>query len=152
MRYVIVVLVLATSLLLAALYFLDDPAAAEKAAAKSLPGEPSAGEPIAELKIIDIKLGDGEEAKNGDRVAVAYTGTYLDGRVFDSSAGQPPYSFHLGRQEVIEGWDRGILGMKVGGKRRLFVPYRLAYGEAGGNGIPPRTDLKFDVELVAVQH
>lgn len=151
MRYVVAVLVLATSLLLAALFLLDGPAAADNDASQPLSGEPAAGEPITELKVIDIKVGDGEEAKDGYRIAVAYTGTYLDGRVFDSSAGKPPYSFRLGWKAVIPGWDKGILGMKVGGKRRLYVPYRIAYGEEGGNGIPPRTDLKFDVELLAVQ-
>lgn len=94
---------------------------------------------------------DGPEAKNGDKVHVHYTGTLTDGTVFDSSAGGTPIAFTLGAGQVIKGWDQGIAGMRVGGKRTLTIPHELAYGEAGFPGaIPPRATLIFDVELMAI--
>jgi peptidylprolyl isomerase len=103
------------------------------------------------LKYVDKKVGTGKEAKKGDRVSVDYTGYFKDGTVFDSSVGRKPYDFTLGAGRVIKGWDEGIAGMKEGGKRKLIIPYPLAYGEVGyPPGIPPRTDLTFDLELVKV--
>ncbi|GLZ78797.1 hypothetical protein Afil01_36040 [Actinorhabdospora filicis] len=94
---------------------------------------------------------DGAEAKNGDTVSVHYTGTLTDGTVFDSSAGRQPISFTLGAGQVIKGWDQGLLGMRIGGKRTLTIGHELAYGEAGFPGaIPPRATLIFDVELVGI--
>ena len=104
------------------------------------------------LQIEDITVGTGATAATGDTVSVLYTGTFLDGRVFDASSlhGNVPIQFQLGAGRVIQGWDQGLVGMKVGGKRRLTIPSSLAYGASGSGSIPPNTPLKFDVELVAI--
>lgn len=104
------------------------------------------------LQYWDIKVGTGEEAKSGDQVKVHYTGWFTSGEKFDSSVdAQKPYSFTLGQGAVIKGWDEGVAGMKVGGKRQLRIPPELAYGEAGyKNIIPPNSTLLFDVQLLAV--
>lgn len=105
------------------------------------------------LKIEDIKIGTGSEAQSGSTVTVHYTGTFPDGRKFDSSLDRgQPFSFQLGARQVIQGWDEGLLGMKVGGKRKLTIPPALAYGEQGaGNIIPPNATLLFEVELLEIR-
>jgi FKBP-type peptidyl-prolyl cis-trans isomerase len=110
-------------------------------------------ESIPELKIVDIKSGEGAEAVAGKSVTVHYTGTFMDCKKFDSSLDRgEPFHFQLGSGMVIPGWDQGVVGMKVGGKRLLLVPYAMAYGEAGNpGGIPPNSDLRFEVELLEVQ-
>lgn len=110
-------------------------------------------EPVTELKIIDLTVGTGEVAKDGGSVTAHYTGALVaDGNIFQSSkdTGQP-FTSALGG--LIEGWQKGIPGMKVGGKRRLVIPYAQAYGEAGrpDGGIPAKADLVFDIELISVQ-
>ncbi len=104
------------------------------------------------LQIEDLTTGTGATAATGDTVSVLYTGTFLDGRVFDSSAahGNVPFTFRLGAGQVIAGWDQGLVGMKVGGKRRLTIPSSLAYGPSGNGPIPPNTPIKFDVDLVGI--
>ena len=104
------------------------------------------------LQYWDIKVGTGNEAKSGDKVKVHYTGWFTSGKKFDSSVdAQQPYSFTLGQGNVIKGWDQGVAGMKVGGKRQLRIPPELAYGEQGyKNIIPPNSTLIFDVQLLAV--
>jgi FKBP-type peptidyl-prolyl cis-trans isomerase len=104
------------------------------------------------LQYSDIKVGTGNEAKSGDKVKVHYTGWFTSGKKFDSSVdAQQPYSFTLGQGNVIKGWDEGVAGMKVGGKRQLRIPPELAYGEQGyKNIIPPNSTLIFDVQLLAV--
>ena len=106
-----------------------------------------------ELQIVDIKVGDGKEATSGATVSVHYTGTLLNGQKFDSSRDRgQPFSFLLGAGQVIQGWDRGVQGMKVGGVRKLVIPSNLAYGEAGSLPvIPPNSPLDFDIELLDVQ-
>ena len=105
------------------------------------------------LKYYDIKVGTGKEAKNGDKASVQYLGTLLDGSKFDSSYDRnEPFEFSLGKGQVIKGWDEGVVGMKVGGKRRLVVPGDLAYGaQSPSPEIPPNATLVFDVELVDVK-
>ncbi len=104
------------------------------------------------LKIIDLKVGDGAEATEGSTVSVHYTGWLTDGSKFDSSVDRgQPFSFRLGAQQVIRGWDEGVKGMKVGGKRKLTIPSALAYGDAGRPPvIPEKATLVFDVELLSV--
>ena len=104
------------------------------------------------LEKIDEKVGDGPEAKTGDKVKVHYTGTLMNGKQFDSSRGKEPFSFEIGKGMVIKGWDEGVPGMKVGGKRKLTIPWNMAYGEQGsGDKIPPKAALKFDIELVEIE-
>ena len=104
------------------------------------------------LQYWDIRVGTGSVANDGDHVKVHYTGWFTDGKKFDSSVdAHQPYSFTLGRGDVIKGWDEGVTGMKVGGKRQLRIPPELAYGDAGYKKIvPPNATLIFDVQLLAV--
>ena len=104
------------------------------------------------LKYEDLKVGDGAEAKNGDRVEVHYTGWLENGTKFDSSVDRgKPFPFPLGAGRVIKGWDQGVAGMKVGGKRKLIIPPALGYGERGAGGvIPPNATLIFEVELLKI--
>ncbi|AXC10373.1 FKBP-type peptidyl-prolyl cis-trans isomerase [Acidisarcina polymorpha] len=102
------------------------------------------------LKYIDILPGNGELAKPGWKYSVHYTGWLHDGTKFDSSVDRgAPIDFIQGQHRVIPGWDDGFEGMHVGGKRRLFIPYQLAYGDSGRGPIPAKADLIFDIELVA---
>ncbi len=106
----------------------------------------------AKLVIEDIKIGDGAEAKSGANVTVHYVGTLATGQKFDSSRDRGKgFSFKLGAGQVIQGWDQGVVGMKIGGVRKLTIPPHLAYGERGFPGaIPPSSTLIFEVELLKV--
>jgi peptidylprolyl isomerase len=105
------------------------------------------------LKLEDKMLGSGAEATTGKMVVMNYIGRLTNGTQFDTSCGKPsPFEFNLGQGQVIQGWDQGIVGMKVGGIRRLIIPASLGYGAAGAGGvIPPNAALVFDVELIAVK-
>lgn len=113
-------------------------------AGKALPGG---------LQYWDIKLGTGREAKTGDTVKMEYSGWLTNGKKFDSNVGTgQPFTVKLGAGQVIKGWDQGIPGMKVGGKRQLRIPPDLAYGAGGYPGaIPPNSTLIFDVTLLGVE-
>jgi FKBP-type peptidyl-prolyl cis-trans isomerase len=104
------------------------------------------------LKYWDLKKGSGAVAKSGDSVQVHYTGWLTEGKKFDSSVDRgSPFVFKLGAGMVIKGWDEGVAGMKVGGKRQLHIPAELGYGARGaGDAIPPNAELIFDVELLGV--
>jgi FKBP-type peptidyl-prolyl cis-trans isomerase len=105
------------------------------------------------LKYVDEVVGSGAEAKAGQTAVVHYTGWLTDGKKFDSSKDRgQPFSFPLGGGRVIKGWDEGVAGMKVGGKRTLTIPANLGYGAAGAGGvIPPNATLRFEVELLEVR-
>lgn len=102
----------------------------------------------------DLRMGTGEVAKEGSRVRVHYTGWLTSGKKFDSSVDAgTPFDFRIGDGEVIKGWEEGVLGMKVGGKRQLRIPPALGYGAEGtpGGSIPPNATLIFEIQLLAVQ-
>jgi len=143
----------AASLLLAACSKPAPPPAASDAGSgqatqdsgKSAPG-------LKDLKSEDVVVGNGETAEEGDTLFVQYTGKLANGTVFDSNDGtdKPPFSFVLGEGQVIQGWDKGMLGMKGGGTRTLSIPAALAYGDSAKPGIPAGSDLYFTVKLLAV--
>src|SRR5512136_994302 len=105
------------------------------------------------FKYVDLVVGSGPEAQKGQTVDVHYTGWLTDGKKFDSSVDRgAPFSFRLGAGQVIPGWDKGVAGMRVGGKRKLTIPPALAYGPRGVPGaIPPNSVLVFEVELLGVR-
>jgi FKBP-type peptidyl-prolyl cis-trans isomerase len=127
----------------------SDPASTSPAATEGAAAKPSP----ADLQIEELKVGDGAVAENGKTVAVHYTGWLTDGTKFDSSVDRgQPLSFVLGTGNVIQGWDRGVQGMRVGGKRKLTIPPALGYGARGYPPvIPADATLVFEVELMNVQ-
>jgi FKBP-type peptidyl-prolyl cis-trans isomerase FkpA len=106
-----------------------------------------------DLIIEELAPGKGKACKSGDLVSMHYTGWLTNGKQFDSSLERNiPFDFQLGVGQVIKGWDEGVAGMQVGGKRKLTIPSKLAYGEMGAGGlIPPDATLVFDVELLAIK-
>lgn len=107
---------------------------------------------LRELVIDDVRIGSGEAVKDGDTVTVQYVGTTQDGVKFDSSYDRGiPYEFTVGDGKVIEGWDKGILGMKVGGQRILVIPAEMGYGNTQVGPISPNSPLVFSVELIAIK-
>jgi len=114
---------------------------------------PATAENIPGYKVEDLEQGSGETAAPGKLVSVHYTGWLGNGAKFDSSKDRQPLEFELGKKQVLKGWDIGIPGMKVGGKRKLTLPPELGYGDKGslGGAIPPKSTLIFEVELVAVK-
>jgi FKBP-type peptidyl-prolyl cis-trans isomerase FkpA len=133
--------------------FLSTAAAGTAAAATPAPAAQAQG-----LQKIDTVVGKGKEAVAGKTVVVHYTGWLYApkapkqrGQQFDSSVGGEPFTFPLGMGGVIKGWDQGVAGMKVGGKRTLVIPAELGYGQRGAGPIPPGATLLFDVELLDVK-
>lgn len=106
------------------------------------------------LKYVDLKVGDGAEAKDGSKVSVHYTGTLENGKKFDSSKDRDePFDITIGKSRVIKGWTEGLQGMKVGGKRKLIIPADLAYGAGGtpDGAIPPNATIIFEIEMLSVK-
>ena len=104
------------------------------------------------VNVEDLVIGNGDVAKRGDLLTVHYAGKLSDGRVFDSSIDRNlPFNFVLGAGDVIKGWDEGLVGMRVGGKRRLTIAPEYAYGSQGAGPIPPNSTLIFEVELLGVK-
>jgi hypothetical protein len=128
------------------------PPPASAAPAATPPPAPVDAGPSVPLGIKDLVVGKGAVAKAGDQVSVHYVGTLMDGTEFDSSRSRgKPFDFPLGKGRVIKGWDQGVAGMKVGGKRKLTIPPDLAYGPRGAPPkIPPNSTLQFEVELLGV--
>lgn len=147
MRYVIV----------SAMLLLLAPFTGNSLAADMKPTDKPAGEQEitteSGLKYSDVVVGNGREAMLGDTATVHYTGWLIDGKKFDSSVDRKePFSFRVGAGQVIKGWDEGVAGMKVGGKRKLTIPPQLGYGARGAGGvIPPNATLIFDVELLGLR-
>lgn len=103
------------------------------------------------MKVEILKEGTGEGAKVGDNVKVDYNGTLTDGTKFDSSIGRAPFEYTLGQNRVIQGWELGLVGMKVGEKRKLTIPPELGYGASGaGNIIPPNATLVFEIDMLSI--
>ena len=150
-RYV--VLGLATVMLLAQSGYAQS-SADKKAAASAGPTKVTGeGTKTADgLQYWDIKVGTGKTADRGNTVKVHYTGWLTNGKKFDSSVGGQPFTFRIGAHQVIKGWEEGVAGMKVGGKRQLRIPPDLAYGKEGYPGaIPPNATLIFDIQLLGVE-
>jgi peptidylprolyl isomerase len=105
------------------------------------------------LKYVELKVGDGKEAKTGSTVRVHYVGTLENGKKFDSSRDRnEPFEVTIGKSRVIKGWTEGLQGMKEGGKRKLIIPPDLGYGERGaGDAIPPNATLVFEIEMLKVE-
>ena len=104
-----------------------------------------------ELQITDVQLGDGKEVVKGALITTHYTGTLADGSVFDSSHQRgKPFQCVIGTGRVIKGWDQGLMGMQVGGKRKLIVPAHLGYDARSVGSIPPNSTLTFEIELLEV--
>ncbi len=115
------------------------------------PGAASAPAEQAQLVVQDERVGTGASATVGKTLTVHYTGRFDDGRVFDTSVGKDPIAFTLGAGDVIPGWDQGLQGMQVGGKRLLIIPSSLGYGPADYGPIPGNSTLIFEVELLKVE-
>ncbi len=109
--------------------------------------------PSAGLKIEDLKVGTGSAVKAGDTIKIHYLGTLENGKKFDSSYDRgEPFQTQIGVGQVIKGWDQGVIGMQIGGKRKLTIPSDLAYGERGAGGvIPPNATLIFELELLEIK-
>jgi peptidylprolyl isomerase len=129
----------------------ENKSAAKKSESKEESKAPKVVTTPSGLKYQDLVEGTGASPKGGETVVVHYTGWLLSLKKFDSSVGGQPFSFRLGKGEVIKGWDEGVATMKVGGKRKLVIPADLAYGEKANGMIPANATLVFEVELLEIK-
>lgn len=111
---------------------------------------PAQNQEVTSLQITDEKIGTGEAVKAGDTITVNYTGALLNGQVFDSTSGKSPFTTQIGVGKVIQGWDEGIIGMKVGGMRKLVIPASLGYGAQAQGPIPANSPLIFEISLISI--
>jgi FKBP-type peptidyl-prolyl cis-trans isomerase len=145
----VIVLVIILIIIAVGVYFLVKP---ESSVSQNQNQQTSASYDIQGMKIEILKQGTGEAAKSGDTVTVNYVGTLQDGTKFDSSIDRgQPFQFTLGQNRVIQGWELGVTGMKVGEKRKLTIPPELGYGSQGAGGvIPPNATLIFEIDLLGI--
>jgi len=145
----IIILVIVLIVIIGGVYFLIQPKANIN---QNLNQQTPASYDIQGMKVEILQQGTGDSAKAGDKVTVNYVGTLEDGVEFDSSIDRgTPFEFTLGQNSVIQGWELGVLGMKVGEKRKLTIPPELAYGSAGAGGvIPPNATLIFEVDMLGI--
>jgi FKBP-type peptidyl-prolyl cis-trans isomerase len=148
-----IILAVAIIILGLAIYFSPSATNNTKTNMDTTKTEVSSTSDVTELKIEDLTVGTGAEAVSGKKVSVNYVGTLLNGTKFDANLdhGTAPFEFTLGAGMVIKGWDQGVAGMKVGGKRKLTIPASLAYGSGSVGAIPPNSTLVFEVELLGVK-
>jgi FKBP-type peptidyl-prolyl cis-trans isomerase len=150
----IVFIVIAVGVILAAMWYNNNQnqAANQQANSQATAAEQQQQQLMSELTIKDTVVGTGTAAEDGDTLSVLYTGTLDNGTVFDASSlhGNQPFSFVLGVGNVIQGWDLGLVGMKVGGTRQLTIPSNLGYGNQANGSIPASSTLHFTVQLLSV--
>ena len=151
----IIILIIFLGLVVGFFWFLFNasPSTGTASISDNIKTEEKKEEPKPELKIETMEQGQGQEVKSGDTISVHYTGYLVDGTKFDSSVDRgTPFEFKIGIGQVIKGWEQGIIGMKVGEKRKLTIPPELGYGSSGvGKVIPPNATLIFDVELLEIK-
>jgi len=155
MKTSIIVLVIILILIALGVYFWFSQRSEQQTLTAALSGnqnQTSLSYDIQGMKVETLKQGTGEAAKVGDNIVVNYVGTLLDGTKFDSSIDRnEPFAYTLGQNRVIQGWELGLLGMKVGEKRKLTIPPELGYGAGGaGSVIPPNTTLIFEIDMLSI--